>query len=696
MKKIVGLNKYSDIVLEKIIFLSPGSIYWKDINGRFLGCNNNMAKIAGKKSPSEIIGKTDYDLFPQHIAAEIERVDKNIIESGSDYNLEEIGVDSRGNKAVYLTTKVVLRDDFNNVIGILGNSLDITERKKQEEALRLAKEKAEAGNKAKTEFLQNMRHDMRTPLSGIMGFAQLIKDEVEDARIAEYADNMFASSKALLDFVNEILEVINITSGDLPLLKKKFDAIDKTESIIALLKAKANAKNIALNFTVDKKLPRYWVGDFKRFNRIALEIMANALNFTHQGKVDVTLELARQKENHGVIKLTVKDTGIGIPHNKQEEIFLRFSRLTPSFEGIYKGAGLGLTIAKQFLDELHGEIYVDSEVNKGSTFTVLIPMNVALLQDDSSIDKTQDNMIFSRIDNIAVPKNAKEKIAASEKITPEKLSRILVVEDDHVAGMSVKQMLQKLHCTVDIATTGMAGVEQAQRNSYDLIFMDIGLPDIKGHDVTREIRAWEAGHDKHTPIIALTAHISTEEKQGFVEAGMDAALSKPLLQETAIDILNTFIPSRAEKKSAEKKSAEKKFSEKKEQQQKKEKKMKPAQDNNLFELNGKILAFEDTLKKYNNDRETVNELFTMFLESLDKEEFALKKAREKNDWKTIERIAHKSRGSACYCGTERFQQACANLENYLKTPDTELREKLLDQMLEEAEVVKQEVKTFLV
>jgi HPt (histidine-containing phosphotransfer) domain-containing protein/anti-sigma regulatory factor (Ser/Thr protein kinase) len=392
-----------------------------------------------------------------------------------------------------------------------------------------------------------MRSDLHTPLSGIMNFAQLVKDEVQDPRIAEYAGNMFASSKALLDFVNEILEVINITSGELPILKKKFDVINKIESTIALLKAKANAKKIALNFSIDEKLPRYWVGDFKRLNRIALEIIANALNFTHEGKVDVSLELARQNENNGVLKLTVRDTGIGIPQDKQGEIFLRFSRLRPSFDGVYKGAGLGLTIAKQFLDELQGEIYVDSEVNQGSTFTVLIPMSMALLQDDSGIDKSPDHTITSRVEKIVVPKQSRaEKKIALKKEKP-----------------AVK---------------------------------DVTLP----------------------------------------------------------------------------------------------------QDENLFELSGETLALDETLKKYNNDRDTVNELFKMLLESLESEEPKLKVARKKNDWKAIEKIAHKSRGSACYCGTKRFEQACANLENYLKNPEVELREKLLDQMLQEAEVVKREVKAFLV
>jgi two-component system aerobic respiration control sensor histidine kinase ArcB len=381
-------SKVKELAFETLFDRFPVTFFWMDRAGKMLGCNEEELKLL-KLSHEQFVGKHSLELFNEEAwfnSQEVMETKKNLVK-------EETHINGDCSQILFLSIKSPIFDDSEKVIGLLGISLDITERKKQEEALLIAK-KAEAANKIATSFITNMRSDLHTPLSGIMNFAQLVRDEVQDARIAEYADNMFASSKALLDFVNEILEVINITSGDLPLLKKKFDAIDKTESIIALLKAKANAKNIALNFTVDKKLPRYWVGDFKRFNRIALELMANALNFTHEGKVDVTLELAKQKENNGVIKLTVKDTGIGIPQNKQEEIFLRFSRLRPSFEGIYKGAGLGLTIAKQFLDELHGEIYVDSEVNKGSTFTVLVPMNIALLQDDSSIDKTQDNVIF--------------------------------------------------------------------------------------------------------------------------------------------------------------------------------------------------------------------------------------------------------------------------------------------------------------
>jgi two-component system aerobic respiration control sensor histidine kinase ArcB len=654
----------SDFVFE-LLKQIPASVFWKNVDSVYLGCNDAFAHSLGLSSPEEVIGKTDYDLpTTKEESAAFRAIDKQVIESKQPkINIEEYQTLSDGRIVTLLTNKVPLLDKQNNVVGILGIYYDITERKKKEEELREAKEAAEAASRTKTEFLANMRHDIRTPLTGIIGFARLIKEETKDSQIAEYSDNMLASSQALLEFLNEILEAIRVTTGEIPLLKKKFDLKAKLQSVIALLQAKAQEKKLSLILNYDENIPRYLIGDAKRIHRIFLELIANAINFTHQGKIKAAVTLAQRKEHEVIIKITVADTGIGIPADKKEEIFVRFNRLTPSYEGIYKGAGLGLTLVKQFMDDLNGEIYVESAPQQGSTFTCFIPLKIALVDDEFGIDRTSEITITPSISptaNVVTP--LPQNIISVEQA----VAHILLVEDQIVAAKATEGMLQKLNCVVDIATTGEAALMQIKKKEYDLILMDVGLPDISGNEVTRQIREWELAFDKYIPILALTAHVESDEKQACIEAGMDAVLSKPLAKETAIDILNAFIPKRAAKKVEVNKQ-------------------------DLLQLSGPVLDFESGAKIYSGNTELVKEMLQMLVDSFPDELTRLKKAHQKNDWQTIQVVAHKLRGGACYCGTSRLQAACIHLERYLKTGSTKLREELYQQLLNEIQAVRKQV-----
>lgn len=563
-------------------------------------------------------------------------------------------------------------DDKGKCCGVTGVAVDVTREKQAEEALRQAKEAAEAANNAKTEFLANMRHDIRTPLTGIIGFANLIREETKNANIAEYADNMLASSNALLEFLNEILEAIRVTSGEVPLLKKKFDLKAKSQSVIDLYQAKAQEKKLSLTLDYDPTIPKYLLGDSKRLHRILVELIANALNFTTQGWIDVTVTLAQKNDQIIVVKIAVADSGIGIPVSQQEEVFVRFKRLTPAYEGIYKGVGLGLTIVKQFIDDLNGEIYVESEANKGTVFTCLIPLKVALLDNDFGIDHQEAPE--------SLPMGSKTTSKPLVNITLAKnkptATRILLVEDQVVAAKVTEIMLNKLGCTVDIAANGQAALTQFKQQDYDLILMDVGLPDISGYAITQQIREWESPFDKHVPIVALTAHIETEEKQACIEAGMDAVLSKPLLKETAVDILNAFLPQKSTKTTA---VAKRKVSNK-----------KPSKDK-LEKPSGVVVDLKSGAKTCGSDISFVKEMLAIFVTSIPEEIANLEIAHKKNDWKTIEAIAHKLRGGANYCGTPRLQLACTQLENYLRAANTTHRETLYQQLLQEIQAVKEQV-----
>jgi two-component system, OmpR family, aerobic respiration control sensor histidine kinase ArcB len=234
----------------------------------------------------------------------------------------------------------------------------------------------EAVSKAKSEFLENMRHDIRTPLTGITSVAKKIREEVDSVKIKEYADSILASSNALQDFLNEILETIHVSSGRVPLYKNKFDLKKCLAEIVNLNLAKATEKHLDLSVYYDANIPNYLVGDVKRIQRIVLELVTNALNFTDTGSVKICACLAKKEDRNVIVKISVTDTGIGIPSDKQQEIFLRFKRALSS-----KGAGLGLAVIKEFIDDLKGEIYVESKLNIGSIFTCVIPLKEALLSE---------------------------------------------------------------------------------------------------------------------------------------------------------------------------------------------------------------------------------------------------------------------------------------------------------------------------
>lgn len=627
--------------LENIIAHMPGHVYWKDKNGVYQGCNNLQAQSAGLQFGYEVVGKTDFDLPWEKEQAElIRKNDRQILETGETEVIEEI-IQVKGKEAIFLSHKSPIRNKNGEIIGVLGMSVDITERKKIEAELNIAKEKAETANRAKTEFLENMRHDIRTPLTGIVGFSDIIKEEAQNPRIKEYADNLVASSHALLDFMDEVLEAIHVSSGEIPRVKKKFELQNLLQHLIDLNKAKAFSKHLELSLDFDKNIPKYLIGDNIRIHRIILELLTNSLNFTDSGFVKLTAQLAKQEGREVILKFIVEDTGIGIPQDKQQEIFLQFKKLTPSYKGIYKGAGLGLAVLKQFVDELDGEIYVKSTVSKGTIFTCIIPLKMALLEDDTGVD--QD---FADLKKINLKHKTESNINKSD-ITTLFQHRILVVEDNPIAQIVAKTFLNQCDCHVDIAIDGQSALTYWRQNKYDLIFMDIGLPDMDGYQVTHHIRVQEIAKNLHTPIIALTAHVGDENKQRCIESGMNAVINKPLTPKNCRDILNTFIPSIQTPKieAADLSNSEARF----------------------FDLSAfPIFDIKEGIKTTGTEKTLFDMLKLMLEYSLAEDSSMLKKAHAQGDWEEVQKFAHKIKGGAIYVGATRMKIACQYLERTQK------------------------------
>ncbi|WP_242602127.1 response regulator [Legionella nagasakiensis] len=663
--------------IENILAQIPVSVYWMNKDFVYLGCTNSMAQLLQLESRHSIVGKTYTDLYDEKSASYYKKADKTVMEKGIPLTLEEPLYYPDGTKEIYLSKKVPLHNLQGEIIGMLGVSVDITERKKMEEELHIAKDAAEIANRAKTEFLENMRHDIRTPLTGIVGFADIIKTEAKSLQLKEYADNLVASSHALLDLLDEVLEAIRVSSGEIPKLKKKFNLKKSLQHIIELNRAKAAQKKLMLSLDVDAAIPTYVLGDKVRFHRIALELIANALNFTDIGFVKLSVKLAKRHHRELILKLVVEDSGIGIPKDKQQEIYVQFKRLTPSYQGIYKGAGLGLSVVKQFIDELDGEIYVESKPKKGTRFTCIIPLQESLLNDDFGIDEELEKMTDHPYETTYA-----DEIKCIRRNPEQKQPHVLVVEDNVIAQTVAKTILAQLHCDTDIAETGKKAVELWKQGHYNLMFMDIGLPDIDGYEVTRLIRMQELAKNTHVPIIALTAHAGDENKKRCIDAGMNAVLTKPLTIKSCTDIVDAFIPGRHKEETSQ--NDERYLSD------------LPEQEEELFNLSKfPTLDIEEGMKATGNKSILADMLTFMINDSLPKDLALMKAAYESHDWDKTQQLAHKIKGGAVYVGTVKIKMACQFLERYWKSGQRDLFEKLYQQAVGTIEESMQEIKRWL-
>jgi two-component system, OmpR family, aerobic respiration control sensor histidine kinase ArcB len=656
--------------LETLIEYLPCNVYWMNTDFTMARCNRNVLAMLGMSRLEEFVGKTYEELaqfchWPESLSQKLKNDDLQVLKTGQPIiNVEDPPIPhANGGNQYLLTNRVPIKNKSGQVIGIAGISVDISARKVLEEKLRASKEKAEIANKAKTEFLENMRHDIRTPLSGIVGCAHLIKLQANNPeKVTEYASDLIHSSDALLDFLNKILESIQVSSGEIPLLKRRFDLHQILEQIIQLHKPEAHIKHLTLELDYDKTIPAYLLGDPIRVQRIILELVTNALKFTDKGGVKITARLEKNKTQAGqmIVSLSVSDTGIGIPLAQQNEVYTRFKRLTPSYQGIYPGTGLGLAVVKQFIDELGGEIQLDSNPNQGSTFTCLIPF-----QESLSV-KGEREEPPSVVANTQLSSKKVLQVVSSET-SVKTGSRILVVEDNPIAKKVAQGILSGLNYHADIVEDGKTALTAIEKNKYDLILMDVGLPDGDGCELTRRIRLKQWQRNPSVPIIGFTAHINEEKKRACLKNGMNAVYTKPLTGEKAAEILNAFLSHPQLSDLTEEKSE--------------------------TELTSWPILDKDQALKLLNSKEMVNEMLVLLENELTKELGHLKQHHQSHNWAAIRELAHKWQGGASYCGARRLVKACQQLEVSLRQKDPkEETEKLYQQLLVVAEATKEAAK----
>lgn len=368
--------------LEYIVDHMPGYIYWKDQQSRYMGCNHNLVTISGLSNRDELIGKTDFDFFwgrenASQFVADDQAVMHNRLTQSTEYQLAIVRHD--GKALMIRTDKMPLVNKYNEVIGILAIAVDITDQKILEESLIKEKEHVQLLSQAKTEFMRNMEHDIRTPFSGIYTLAESMYQQEHDAEKKDYLQMITQSAKELLDYCNNIVDFSRLESGVLPIIHKKFNIHTLLENLIKVEQPAAQTKGLVLSLVMDPAMPAILLGDPYRLQRILMNLTGNALKFTAKGTITVSTQLMKQDEKSLIVRIMVEDTGIGIAADKIDFIYERFARLTPSNQGMYKGSGLGLTIVKQLIEELGAEIDVKSSEHIGTTFTCTLAFKQPLI-----------------------------------------------------------------------------------------------------------------------------------------------------------------------------------------------------------------------------------------------------------------------------------------------------------------------------
>jgi len=407
--------------------------------------------------------------------------------------------------AYLLESAAILYDSEGVVYGAIESIRDITERKMVEEDLKCAKDKAESATRAKSEFLANMSHEIRTPMNAVIGMTNLLLYENLNSRQKEYAETIRNSGEALLAIINNILDLSKIEGSMIELEHQPLAIRDIIEESMALIAAIASEKGLNTAYDTDKNTPKVILGDTTRLRQILVNLLGNAVKFTETGGVLISVFGRRLEGDKYEIHFAVKDTGIGIPEDKLGRLFQSFSQVDASTTRKYGGTGLGLVISKKLVEMMGGKIWIESEVGRGSTFHFTI-------QAESTLKEPADKF---------------EPISCFYADIQENLDhnlQILLAEDNQVNQIVTQRMLNKLGYKADVVANGIEVLQALERQTYDVILMDILMPEMDGLEATKVIRQrWPDG----PKIIAMTASALQGDRETCLAAGMDGYISKP-------------------------------------------------------------------------------------------------------------------------------------------------------------------------
>lgn len=414
-------------------------------------------------------------------------------------------------------TSFGLFDGSGNCFAYAGTCKDVSKDVLHRQELQNEKIKAELANQAKADFLAKMSHEFRTPLNAILGISQIMATKNLTPEMQEYVNLINQSGQNLASFVNDILDFAKLEIGELSFSSDPIDLHLLASQVMNSFSYQASEANIKLKLDYAASVPKLVIGDAKRIRQILTNLLSNAMKFTDEGMINLSVTCKKQNDHLGVFHVSVQDTGIGISENNFKFIFEKFGQVPSTHQRRHQGTGLGLSIVKELVERVGGTVSVESTFGKGSTFSFTMPLQL------------QDSMLENLL-----PANMK---SAKPDLPQQKLNLNLLLVEDNITNQKIaKIMLEGIGCEVDIVNNGEEALSRLRHtHAYDTILMDIGLPDMDGYEVANMIRKNDLF--KKIPIIAMTAHAIECDKQKCLTSGMNDVIIKPIPYETLYETL---------------------------------------------------------------------------------------------------------------------------------------------------------------
>jgi PAS domain S-box-containing protein len=484
-------------------------VYTLDLEGQVTSMNKAGEVMTGR-SLANTSGLTFFDLLAPGSREAAQRQMLSVVRGGLPVRGEFEFQTPRGVRLAFeVVQRIVVRDGRS--VAVHGIARDVTAQKRVELELRYAREAAEAANLAKSQFLANMSHEIRTPMNGIVGMTDLALDTGLTAEQREYLQTVKSCAESLLKLIEDVLDFSKIEAGKLSLDPVDFSLRETLENIRKMFALRAADKGLDLSFASAADVPDRLVGDPDRLRQVIVNLVGNALKFTPHGFVKLSVDLVAGDPEGCSLRFAVTDTGIGLPADKQTIIFEPFSQADGSTARRFGGTGLGLTISARLVQMMGGTLEVESEPGKGSRFF----FTARLAASPAAAGRAA---LASLMPADAVPLSA----------SPTSALRVLLAEDNAVNQRLTERLLQKRGHSIVVANDGVQAIAAMKQERFDLVLMDVQMPGMNGYEATAAIRALEQGTARRTPIVAITAHAMTGDRERCLEAGMDAYISKPV------------------------------------------------------------------------------------------------------------------------------------------------------------------------